>query len=113
VSRDPGLYLEDMQTACDKILRYTEGMTFDEFTSDERTYDAVIRNIEILGEAAKNISDDIKAKYTHVEWRAIAALRNIVAHAYFSVKDEIIWDVVCNKITPLRNQVELILSEIE
>jgi len=87
-------------------------MALSDFITDERTYDAVLRNLEIIGEAAKNIPEDIQAKYGHVEWRAIAALRNIVAHAYFSVKDEIIWDVVSNKAPVLLDQVIQILDEM-
>lgn len=111
MSRDPVLYLEDMQRSCDKIIRYIGDMEFETFIGDERTYDAVLRNLEIIGEAAKNIPDDIKVQYSQGDWRAIAALRNIVAHAYFSVKDEIIWDIVKNKIPPLIEQVARILDE--
>jgi uncharacterized protein with HEPN domain len=109
VSRDPNLYLEDIQSSCDKIIRYTSGMAFDNFTVDDRTYDAVIRNLEIIGEAAKNVPEELKRKYSQVEWRAIGALRNIVAHEYFGVKDEIIWDIVIHKIPVLRQQVHQIL----
>lgn len=112
MSHDPRLYLEDMQSACEKIQRYTKDMSLDAFREDDRTYDAVIRNLEILGEAARNLPDEIKIKYDQVEWRAIIALRNIVTHAYFSVKDEIIWDVVSNKVHPLQIKIEEILSEI-
>ena len=110
MSRDPNLYLEDIQNSCDKIIHYTSGMTFDDFTCDDRTYDAVIRNLEIVGEAAKNIPEELKRKYSQVEWRAIGALRNIVAHEYFGVKDEIIWDVVINKIPVLREHIQQILT---
>lgn len=92
-------------------MRYIDGMEFSEFSADERTYDAVLRNLEIIGEAARNIPEEIQQQYPRVEWRAIAALRNIVAHAYFSVKDEIIWDVISNKVPALLEQVEQILKE--
>lgn len=88
-------------------------MSYDDFITDERTFDAVIRNIEIIGEAVKYIPETIKTNYNQVEWRAMAALRNIVAHAYFSVKDEIIWDIVQNKIAPLLSHMEQIISEME
>ncbi|MCJ7624666.1 MAG: DUF86 domain-containing protein [Anaerolineaceae bacterium] len=113
MSRDPLLYLEDMDIACRKILRYTSKMSFNDFITDERTFDAVIRNIEIIGEAVKNIPETIKIDYDQVEWRAMAALRNIVAHSYFSVKDEIIWDIIQNKIRPLHSHIEHIISEME
>jgi len=112
VSRDPALYLEDMETACSKILRYISGMTLSDLIKDDRTYDAVVRNLEIIGEAVKNVPMEIKNQYPQVEWRAIGALRNIVAHEYFGVKDEIIWDILENKIPVLRTQVQLILHEM-
>ena len=113
MSRDPLLYFEDINTACRKILHYTSEMSFNDFITDERTFDAVIRNIEIIGEAVKNIPETIKMEYGQVEWRGMAALRNIVAHAYFSVKEEIIWDIVQNKIRPLRSHMKQIISDME
>jgi uncharacterized protein with HEPN domain len=111
VSRDPLLYLEDLHLACKKILAYTDGMDFDSFITSSLTYDAVMRNLEIIGEAAKNVPEELKAEYEYVEWRAAAALRNILAHAYFSIKDEIIWDVVTNKVPTLLNQVTEIINK--
>ena len=110
VSRDPIIYLEDIQTSCKKILTYIDGMNFDEFTASSITYDAVLRNLEIIGEATKNVPEDFKNQYQQVEWRAAAALRNILAHAYFTIKDEIIWDVITNKIPVLLGQVTEILN---
>jgi uncharacterized protein with HEPN domain len=110
VSRDPRLFLEDIQFGCKKILRYTAGMEFNDFVLNELTYDAVIRNLEIIGEAARNVPSEICEKHPEVEWRAMAALRNIVAHEYFGVKEEIIWEIVSNKIGPLLNQVTNILA---
>jgi uncharacterized protein with HEPN domain len=113
LSRDPRLYLEDIQLACQKIVRYTRGMNIEQFRTDDRTYDAVIRNLEIIGEAARNIADEIRLAYPSVEWRAIAALRNIIAHEYFGVKDEIVWDLVENKISILEFQISRILRDLE
>lgn len=110
MSRDPRLYLEDILEACEKIQRYTSRMLFDEFQSDDRTYDAVIRNLEIIGEAAKNIRPEIQELYPDIEWRAISAFRNIVAHEYFAIKTEIVWDIVVNKIPDLYNHIQDILA---
>lgn len=106
MSRDLRLYLEDILQACEKIQRYTDRMFLDEFQSDDRTYDAVIRNLEIIGEAAKNIPPETRALYPDIEWRAIAAFRNIVAHEYFAVNAEIVWDIITNKIPDLQKQIE-------
>ncbi len=113
MSRDPVLYLEDIQNSCDKIVRYTNGMSFDKFKTDDRTYDAVVRNLEVIGEAVKNLPEQLRVEHPQIEWRAIGALRNIVAHEYFGVKDEIIWDIVLNKIPILQKQVRLILDDRE
>ena len=112
MSRDSRLYLEDIQLSCRKILRYTENLDFDEFISDDRTYDAVFRNLEIIGEAARNVPEPIRVRQPEIDWRAIAALRNIVAHEYFGIKDEIIWDVIRNKVHPLLVAVNTILGEL-
>jgi uncharacterized protein with HEPN domain len=106
VSRDPELYLEDIEVSCKKIIRFTQGLSFSDFISDDRTHDAVIRNLEIIGEAAKNVPTEFREKYPDVEWRAIGMLRNIVAHEYFGVNDEIIWDIVTNKIPILFEQIK-------
>ena len=113
MSRDPRLYLEDIETSCKKIKRYTHGLTMNSFTQYDIVYDAVVRNLEIIGEAVKSIPEDIQRYHPEVEWRAMAALRNIVAHEYFGVKDEIIWDVVSNKIPQLFIQIRKILKETQ
>lgn len=110
MSRSIRLYLEDILTSGVKVRRYTQGMSFEDFQADERTYDAVVRNLQIIGEAVKNIHQEIRLKYSEVEWRKIAGLRDILAHAYFSIEDEIVWDIVETKIPPLLIIVERILE---
>ncbi|SKB14142.1 conserved hypothetical protein [Planktothrix sp. PCC 11201] len=110
MSRSIRLYLEDILTSGVKVKRYTQGMSFEDFQADERTYDAVVRNLQIIGEAVKNIPQEIRLKYSEVEWRKIAGLRDILAHAYFSIEDEIVWDIVETKIPPLIIVVERILE---
>ncbi|MBP0017281.1 MAG: DUF86 domain-containing protein [Cyanobacteria bacterium SBLK] len=111
MSRSIRLYLEDILTSGEKILNYTAGMTFDEFIADTRTFDAVARNLQIIGEAVKNIPSEIRDRYPAIEWRKIAGLRDFLAHAYFSIENEILWDVVQTKISPLLAQVEQILQD--
>lgn len=98
MSRDFRLYLEDIVLACEKIERYTDKLDFSGFTSDERTYDAVLRNLEVIGEAAKRVPDEIKSGMPHIPWRAIAGFRDFVAHVYFALDDEIVWNAVCNEV---------------
>ena len=110
MSRDPRLYLEDIRESCEKIFRYAKDMDFDRFIADEKTIDAVIRNLTIIGEAAKNVPDEIRKRYPEVNWRAIAGLWNVVVHEYFGVDDKILWDVVRNKIPELLSHVDHILK---
>ncbi len=110
MSRDLRLYLTDILIAGEKVLRYTEGMKFENFVADDRTFDAVIRNLQIIGEAVKNIPDDVRELNPEIEWRKIAGLRDILAHAYFQIEDEIIWDVVENKIPAFLGVVSQLLE---
>jgi uncharacterized protein with HEPN domain len=77
-------------------------MSFEDFVADERTFDAVIRNLLVIGEAVKNVPPDLRTRYPEIEWRKIAALRDIIAHTYFQVENEIIWDVIQSKIPSLQ-----------
>ena len=110
MSRGLRLYLTDILISGEKVLHYTEGMNFENFVADDRTFDAVIRDLQIIGEAVKNIPDDARLLKTEIEWRKIAGLRDILAHAYFQIEEEIIWDVVRNKIPPLLGAVSQLLE---
>ena len=113
MSRSLRLYLEDILSSGTKILRYTEGMTCEDFIRDEKTYDAVVRNLQIIGEAAKNVPMEFRDKYKQIEWRKIAGLRDILAHTYFSLENETLWDVVENKVPILIEQIREILLELK
>jgi uncharacterized protein with HEPN domain len=110
VSRDPQLWLADMAGAARKALRYVEGMNREQLCGDERTLDAVIRNLEVIGEASKHIPQEIRDRYSDIEWRKISGLRDVLAHGYFGIDDEIIWDIVSNELEPLLASLEKILS---
>jgi uncharacterized protein with HEPN domain len=113
VSRSASLYLQDITESCRKILNYISGMSFEAFIADERTYDAVLLNLQIIGESVKKLPQGILDQSPDVEWRKIAGLRDIIAHAYFQIEDSIIWDVAQTKIEPLRQSAEQILSSGE
>ncbi len=80
------------------------------FYSDEKTVDAVIRNVIIIGEAVKRLPDDIKFRYNNIKWRKIAGLMDIVVHVYFGIDEDILWDVVQNKIPELFDDIKMILE---
>lgn len=111
MSRNPRLYIEDMLNSCAKVMRYSGKKTLEQFKQDEMVYDAVLRNLEIIGEAAKNVPDDIRQRFPFIEWRKISGFRDIAAHQYFSISDSILWDVIKNKIPELHTQIDRILCE--
>jgi len=110
MSRDPRLYLDDICQACEKVMRYSQGLDLNQFVQDEKTFDAVVRNLEIIGEVAKHIPPEIRARYPDVEWSKLAGLRDIVAHAYFGLDEDILWDVVQNRIPALLDRTRQILA---
>lgn len=101
MSRDWELFLEDIEECCQRIIRYKAGMDIVVFCKDEKTYDAVVRNLEIIGEAAKNIPDGFRSLTPEVDWRKVAGLRDILAHAYFGIDDDILWDIIEHKVPQL------------
>ena len=113
MSRDEGLYLEDIQTACQLVADFTEGVNYKDFLLDDRTYHATVRNLEIIGEAVKHISKETRARYSAVKWRKVASFRDILAHEYFGVSNEIVWDVIENEIPMLSKEIEKIIKNEE
>ncbi len=101
MSRDWQSYLSDVRTASEKVLLFTAGMDRESFFADDKTYHAVIHCLLIVGEAVKHIPDPIRQKMPEVEWRKIAGMRDWLAHVYFSINSEILWDVIEAKIPEL------------
>ena len=110
--RDWTLFLKDIETHSKKIRSYTKDFSIQEFFKDSKTYDAVMRNIQIIGEAIKHLPADVRKKYTSVDWKKAAGLRDIVVHEYFGINRDIIWDVIQNKIPELEREVKMILKDI-
>lgn len=108
--RDYKVYLDDILEASARIRNYTSGLTLEGFKNDTKTLDAVVRNLEVIGEAAKKVPDDVRSRHSDVEWKKIAGLRDILIHEYFGIDVNIIWDILKNKLPSLEEQVRKILG---
>ena len=109
-SRGWHLYIEDMLACGERLLSYTEGMTQAAFITDSRTYDAVLRNLELIGEAATHVPDEARVLNPQVEWRSIIGTRNRVAHGYLGIDDDVVWDIVQNDVPRLLPQLRRLLG---
>lgn len=105
MSRETDLYLDDIIDAVENILAYTSGIDYDDFISNRMCIDAVIKNLLVIGEAVKKIPEDIKSEHPSVDWRNIAGLRDVLIHAYFRIDNDLIWDIIQNKLKNLRDEV--------
>jgi len=109
MQRNITVYLQDIKDSVAKIQSYTDGYDLEQFRSDSRTVDAVIRNLEVIGDAAKKLPEDVRAKDAPAEWRKIGGLRDIFSHEYFGIDSEMIWDIVVRKLPVLSNSVDRII----
>jgi len=109
--RPIGIFLEDILRSIEKIERYTGGLDYRGFRSDEKSTDAVIRNLEIIGEVSKNIPSTVKNKFPQVPWKRMMGLRNIVIHEYFGVDLKIIWEIANKNLPEVKPLIEQILKE--
>jgi uncharacterized protein with HEPN domain len=108
--RNTQLLLADILFSVQKILVYTKGMNYSDYENDSKTKDAVERNFEIIGEAASRISDTFKLSYPDVEWRIIKDFRNFIIHKYFGIDNQIVWDIIENRLPELEEEIKKILE---
>jgi uncharacterized protein with HEPN domain len=106
--REPDLLLEDIRGALTRIERYTSAIDREQFLSDEKTIDAVARNLEIIGEAARLLPNEFKSQYPNIPWAQISGLRNRIVHDYFGLDLEIIWQILRSSLPPLKRGVDAI-----
>jgi uncharacterized protein with HEPN domain len=111
--RDPILVLREILESTAAIRHYLDGINEDEFSARALLQDAVIRRLEIIGEAANQLPDALQNRFPEVEWRAITAMRNRLIHGYFSVNIEIVWNTVQHDLPILEAQVQSVLSQLE
>jgi uncharacterized protein with HEPN domain len=108
--RDYRLYLDDILEAIHQIRTYLSDQNEDAFAMDRKTQDAVIRNLEIVGEAAGKLPEKVQRSEPEIDWRKITGLRNILVHEYFGINLPIVWDVVQNKLGPLETVCQRLLE---
>lgn len=100
-TREWRFYIQDMIEFGEKVLSYTEGMDQDAFIADGLTYDATLRNLELIGEAATHIPIEVREAYPEIPWRAIVGARNRLAHAYLGIRDDVIWTIIQDAVPKL------------
>ena len=113
MSRTYRLYLNDILKAIEKIDRYTQDIEIEVFKADDMRVDSVLHNLMIIGEAVKNIPDDVREKEPEVRWRDIGRFRDRVVHHYFAIDLDIIWEIVQDHLPPLLDYVTQLLEEEE
>lgn len=111
--RNPIFFLKDIELSVTKILKYTKGLTFEAFKKDEKTIDAVERNFEIIGEAVKNLTADLKNSYPSVPFRQIAGMRDKLIHDCFGVDYEIVYKTIVDKLPEFKSQIKEIIRKQE
>ncbi len=105
-------FLGDINEAIERIFSYIDEVSYEEFLQKTIIQDAVVRNLEIIGEAVKNLSKDVKKSHTDIEWKSVAGIRDKIIHFYFGVNWSILWSVVKDKLPELKEKVNTILKEV-
>lgn len=109
MSRDPLLFLEDIEKSCERVVQYTEDRSKDQVFEDQIRADAVLLNLHIIGEAVKKLPGDLRERYPDVAWREIAGLRDVISHTYFALDSDILWDAVERDVPALLDAVRRII----
>ena len=112
MTRDISVYLKDILLNMGDAEEFIQGFSYDQFVSDKKTLNAVLRSIEVIGEAAKQVPDEIRVKYPSVPWKEMAGMRDKIIHFYFGVDREAVWLVVKERIPGLKPLIEQILRDL-
>lgn len=103
--------LEHILAAIDRVARYTKDKTFDDLLADDMMYYAVVKNIEMMGEAANMLTSEFQESHPGTPWKMVKGMRNYIVHEYFQIDNAVVWDVVTNELSTLREQITLYLAE--
>jgi uncharacterized protein with HEPN domain len=104
------LLLSDICQVIDRIEQYIEKLSFGAFSKDQKSVDAVVRNLEIIGEAASRLPDEFKEKYSEIEWHKVVGLRHRIVHEYFGIDLEIIWQILRKDLPELKHKIMQIMN---
>ncbi|MBN2148388.1 MAG: DUF86 domain-containing protein [Anaerolineales bacterium] len=105
-------FLLDIQDALQRILEYTAGMNWETYLRDYKTQDAVVRNLEVIGEATKSLSDSLRSQYPDIPWRDMAGTRDRLMYHYFGVNQEIVWQIIEQDLPGLKSQIEQVIHDL-
>jgi uncharacterized protein with HEPN domain len=111
MSRKLSIYIRDIIQNMQDAEEFVKGMSFEEFELDKKTFNAVVRSIEVIGEAAKNVPDDLRAKYSAVPWKEMAGMRDKLIHSYFGVNCEAVWLSVKERMPVIKPYIEEVLRD--
>lgn len=103
--------LEHILESIDNVFEFTEGMTFEDYVADKKSKFAVVKNLEIIGEAAYKLTKEFREKHSEIDWQAIIGMRHVLVHGYYQVEDFIAWGVLQKDLKPLKEQIKAILKD--
>jgi uncharacterized protein with HEPN domain len=104
--RNLNLYIDDIEESIEKIKEYTKGITLEEFLGNTQIQDAVLRRLEIIGEAVRNLPSDFREEHSEIPWNMIAGMRNVVAHEYFGINVKRVWKTIEKDIPELKSKIK-------
>lgn len=112
MNRDYHLFLQDIVDAIDAITDFLGNMRYEEFLEDGKTHSAIVWKIQVIGEATKNVPRTIRQRYPAVPWKEMAGMRDRIAHSYFGIDYEIVWNVIKDRLPEIKPQIQSILNDL-